>query len=631
MPTVTDRAKRLTGHDLYLFREGTHSRLHEKLGAHVEPDGTHFAVWAPNAAQVSVIGDFNGWDPRANPMRANDAGIWTAMVSKARQGSLYKYQVVSRHGNHRADKSDPYAFRAEPPPKTGSMVWKLDYEWNDAEWMKNRSRSNSLEAPWSIYEMHLGSWRRDPSDPRRLLGCRELAPLLVDYLKRMGFTHVEFMPVMEHPFYGSWGYQCTGYFAPSSRYGTPQDFMHLVDVLHQNGIGVVLDWVPSHFPWDPHGLGFFDGTHLYEHSDPRQGHHPDWASAIFNYGRNEVRAFLSSSAHFWLEKYHADGLRVDAVASMLYLDYGRKHGEWIPNRHGGRENLEAIDFLRFLNETVYRDFPDVQTIAEESTAWPQVSRPIYVGGLGFGMKWNMGWMHDTLGYFKRDPVYRKHHHDELTFSLWYAFHENFVLPLSHDEVVHGKASLIGRMPGDAWRQFANLRLLFGYMWTHPGKKLLFMGGEFGQRREWTHEGSLEWHVLGLDPRHEGVQRWVADLNRIYRENPALHRKDFSPEGFRWVQRGDWEASVFSFLRQAPDGAPVLVVCNFTPMPRRNYRVGVPQGGRWREILNSDAEYYGGSGVGNYGGIDAQPMPYEEYSQSLTLTLPPLAVLLFKPE
>jgi 1,4-alpha-glucan branching enzyme len=631
MPTVTNRANRLTGHDLYLFREGTHSRLYEKLGAHVEPDGTHFAVWAPNAAQVSVIGDFNGWDPPANPMRANDAGIWTTMVPKAKQGSLYKYHVVSRHGNHRADKSDPYALRAEPPPKTGSMVWKLDYEWNDAEWMKSRSRSNSLEAPWSIYEMHLGSWRRDPSDPKRLLSCREIAPLLVDYLKRMGFTHVEFMPVMEHPFYGSWGYQCTGYFAPSSRYGTPQDFMHLVDVLHQNGIGVVLDWVPSHFPWDPHGLGFFDGTHLYEHSDPRQGHHPDWASAIFNYGRNEVRAFLSSSAHFWLEKYHADGLRVDAVASMLYLDYGRKHGEWIPNRHGGRENLEAIDFLRFLNETVYRDFPDVQTIAEESTAWPQVSRPTYVGGLGFGMKWNMGWMHDTLGYFKRDPVYRKHHHDELTFSLWYAFHENFVLPLSHDEVVHGKASLIGRMPGDAWRQFANLRLLFGYMWTHPGKKLLFMGGEFGQRREWTHEGSLEWHVLGLDPRHEGVQRWVADLNRIYRENPALHRKDFSPEGFRWVQRGDWEASVFSFLRQAPDGAPVLVVCNFTPLPRRNYRVGVPQGGRWREILNSDAEYYGGSGVGNYGGIDAQPMPYEEYSQSLTLTLPPLAVLLFKPE
>jgi 1,4-alpha-glucan branching enzyme len=631
MAAVTDRPTRLTGHDLYLFREGTHSRLYEKLGAHVEPDGTHFAVWAPNAAQVSLIGDFNGWDARAHPMQPNDAGVWTALVPQARHGSLYKYHIVSRHGNYRADKSDPFAFRAEPAPKTGSMAWKLDYEWNDAEWMKNRIRSNSLEAPWSIYELHLGSWRRDPSDSRRLLDYREIAPLLADYVKRMGFTHVEFMPVMEHPFYGSWGYQCTGYFAPTSRYGTPQDFMYLVDTLHQAGIGVVLDWVPSHFPWDPHGLGYFDGTHLYEHSDPRQGHHPDWASAIFNYGRNEVRAFLSSSAHFWLEKYHADGLRVDAVASMLYLDYGRKHDEWIPNRHGGRENLEAIDFLRFLGETLYRDFPDVQTIAEESTAWPQVSRPTYVGGLGFGMKWNMGWMHDTLRYFKRDPVYRKHHHEEITFSLWYAFHENFVLPLSHDEVVHGKASLIGRMPGDAWRQFANLRLLFGYMWTHPGKKLLFMGGEFGQRREWNHEDSLEWHVLGLDPRHEGVQRWVADLNRIHRENPALHRKDFSPEGFCWVQRGDWDASVLAFLRQSPDSPPVLVVCNFTPVARRNYRVGVPQGGRWREILNSDAEYYGGSGIGNYGGADAQPMPYEEYSQSLTLTLPPLSVLLFKPE
>jgi 1,4-alpha-glucan branching enzyme len=631
MPAVTDRPTTLTGHDLYLFREGTHSRLYEKLGAHVEPGGTHFAVWAPNAAQVAVIGDFNSWDPRAHLMQPNDAGIWTAMVPQARQGSLYKFHVVSRHGNFRADKSDPYAFRAEPPPKTGSMVWKLDYEWNDAEWMKDRARANSLEAPWSIYEMHLGSWRRSPENPRQPLGYRELAAPLTDYVKRMGFTHVEFLPIMEHPFYGSWGYQCTGYFAPSSRYGAPQDFMHLVDVLHQSGIGVILDWVPSHFPWDTHGLGFFDGTHLYEHSDPRQGHHPDWASAIFNYGRNEVRAFLSSSAHFWLEKYHADGLRVDAVASMLYLDYGRKHGEWIPNRHGGRENLEAIDFLRFLNETVYRDFPDVQTIAEESTAWPQVSRPTYVGGLGFGMKWNMGWMHDTLRYFKRDPVYRKHHHDELTFSLWYAFHENFVLPLSHDEVVHGKASLIGRMPGDAWRQFANLRLLFGCMWTHPGKKLLFMGGEFGQRREWTHEDSLEWHVLELDPRHAGVQRWVADLNKVYAGEPSLHAKDFSPEGFRWVQRGDWEASVLSFLRQAPDSAPLLVVCNFTPIPRRNYRVGVPQGGRWREILNSDAEYYGGSGAGNYGGAEAQPMPYEEYSQSLTLTLPPLAMLVFKPE
>jgi 1,4-alpha-glucan branching enzyme len=631
MPTVTERPVSMTGHDLYLFREGTHSRLYEKLGAHVLADGTQFAVWAPNAAQVSVIGDFNGWDPRAQPMHGSDAGIWTAKVPAAKQGSIYKFHVVSKQANYRADKSDPYAHRSETAPRTGSVVWQLDYEWNDAEWMKNRRRANALDAPWSIYELHLGSWRRSPDNPREPLGYRDLAQPLAEYVKRLGFTHVELMPVMEHPFYGSWGYQCTGYFAPSSRYGTPQDFMYFVDVLHQNGIGVILDWVPSHFPWDQHGLGFFDGTHLYEHSDPRQGHHPDWASAIFHYGRNEVRSFLSSSAHFWLERYHADGLRVDAVASMLYLDYGRKQGEWIPNRYGGRENLDAIDFVRFLNETLYRDFPDIQTIAEESTAWPQVSRPNYVGGLGFGMKWNMGWMHDTLGYFKRDAVYRKHHHDELTFSLWYAFHENFVLPLSHDEVVHGKSSLIGRMPGDAWQQFANLRLLFGYMWTHPGKKLLFMGCEFGQRREWTHEDSLEWHVLGADPRHEGVQRWVADLNRVYCNEKALHEKDFSVDGFRWVQRGDWEQSAIAYLRQSPSGPPMLVVCNFTPVPRYNYRVGVPRGGRWRELLNSDAAYYGGSGMGNQGGADAQPMPYEELSHSLTLTLPPLAVLFFKPE
>jgi 1,4-alpha-glucan branching enzyme len=480
--------------------------------------------------------------------------------------------------------------------------------------------------------VHLGSWRRDPANPQRILSYREIAPMLADYCRQLGFTHVELLPIMEHPFYGSWGYQTTGYFAPSTRYGTPQDFMHFVDTLHQAGIGVILDWVPSHFPWDQHGLGFFDGSHLYEHADPRQGHHPDWASAIFNYGRNEVRSFLASSARFWLDKYHADGLRVDAVASMLYLDYGRKHGEWIPNRYGGRENLEAIDFLRFLNETVYRDYPDVQTMAEESTAWPQVSRPTYVGGLGFGMKWNMGWMHDTLRYLKNDPVHRKYRHDELTFSLWYAFHENFVLPLSHDEVVHGKGSLIGRMPGDAWQQFANLRLLFGFMWSHPGKKLLFMGGEFGQRREWAHESSLEWHAIGMDNRHEGVQKWVADLNRVYRNENSLHGRDFSVDGFAWVQRGDWEQSVVSFLRVGSESAPpVLVVCNFTPVPRHNYRTGVPRGGYWREILNSDAPLYGGSGMGNLGGAEATPMPYEQYSHSLTLTLPPLSVLFFKPE
>jgi len=631
MTAITERSTAFTGHDQYLFREGTHARLYEKLGAHPSAKDTDFAVWAPNAASVAVIGDWNGWDPGANPMRGSDAGIWTARVEGARHGSIYKFHVVSKNGDFKVDKSDPFAFRAEAPPRTGSVVWDLEYEWGDAEWMKARQHRNALGAPCSVYELHLGSWRRSPGDPRKLLSYRDLAPLLAEYVRSMGFTHVELMPIMEHPFYGSWGYQCTGYFAASARYGTPQDLMFLIDTLHQAGIGVILDWVPSHFPWDQHGLGYFDGTHLYEHADPRQGHHPDWASAIFNYGRNEVRSFLASSARFWLERFHADGLRVDAVASMLYLDYGRKHGEWIPNRHGGRENLDAIDFLRFLNETVYRDFPDVQTIAEESTAWPQVSRPNYLGGLGFGMKWNMGWMHDTLGYFKQDPVYRKYRHDSLTFSLWYAFHENFVLPISHDEVVHGKGSLIGRMPGDDWQQFANLRLLLGYMWAHPGKKLLFMGCEFGQRREWTHEDSLEWHVLGT-PLHEGARKWVADLNRTYRENPAFYQKDFSTDGFRWVQRGDWEQSALSFLRLGDEGAPpLLVVCNFTPVPRHNYRVGVPHGGYWRELLNSDAADYGGSGTGNFGGVEATPMPYEDYSHSLTLTLPPLAALVFKPQ
>jgi len=631
MPEVAHRAPQFSGHDQYLFREGTHSRLYEKLGAHHSGDATYFAVWAPNAASVAVVGDFNGWDPRRHPMQGSDAGVWSARVPEARPGSVYKFHIVSRNSGYRVDKADPYAFRAEEPPKTGSMVWDLAYEWGDAAWMKDRSKKNSLEAPWSIYELHLGSWRRSPDNPDKPLGYRDLAHQLAEYATHMGFTHVELLPIMEHPFYGSWGYQSTGYFAPSTRYGTPQDFMYMVDVLHQAGIGVILDWVPSHFPWDQHGLGFFDGSHLYEHADPRQGHHPDWASAIFNYGRNEVRAFLSSSARFWLDRYHVDGLRVDAVASMLYLDYGRKQGEWIPNRHGGRENLEAIEFLRFLNESIYRDFPDVQTIAEESTAWPQVSRPTYLGGLGFGMKWNMGWMHDTLDYFKNDPVHRKFHHDELTFSLWYAFHENFVLPISHDEVVHGKGSLIGRMPGDAWQQFANLRALLGAMWSHPGKKLLFMGCEFGQRREWAHESSLEWHVLAADPRHEGVQRWVADLNRLYQSETSMHKKDFSNDGFRWIQRGDWEQSVVSFLRQADDAPPIAVVCNFTPVPRYNYRLGVPRGGRWRELLNSDAPSYGGSGLGNFGGAEATPMPYESFGHSLSITVPPLAVLFFKPE
>src|SRR6266481_84 len=541
----------LTAEDFYLFNEGSHYRIYEKMGAHlVESKGTKgavFSVWAPNARRVSVIGSFNGWNPQSHQLQTRgSSGIWEGFIPGIDKGTLYKFHIDSTHHTHETEKADPVGLFTEKPPRTASVVWDLAYTWNDAAFLEKRAAANSLHAPISIYEVHLGSWMRIPEEDNRSLTYREIAPRLADYVNELGFTHVELLPIMEHPFYGSWGYQTTGYFAPSTRYGTPQDFMHFVDTLHQAGIGVILDWVPSHFPWDQHGLGFFDGSHLFEHADPRQGHHPDWASAIFNYGRNEVRSFLASSARFWLDKYHADGLRVDAVASMLYLDYGRKAGEWIPNRHGGRENLEAITFLQFLNETIYRDYPDTQTIAEESTAWPQVSRPTYLGGLGFGMKWNMGWMHDTLNYMKQDPVHRKFHHDELTFSLWYAFHENFVLPLSHDEVVHGKGSLIGRMPGDAWTQFANLRALFGYMWSHPGKKLLFMGGEFGQRREWAHESSLEWHVMRMDPRHEGLQKWVADLNRVLREQPALHQKDFTKDGFRWVQRGDWEQSVLSY-------------------------------------------------------------------------------------
>jgi 1,4-alpha-glucan branching enzyme len=494
--------------------------------------------------------------------------------------------------------------------------------------MASRSAHNALGAPMSVYEVHLGSWRRD--DAACLPTYRAIAQPLAEYARDHGFTHVELMPVTEHPFYGSWGYQTTGYFAPTARYGTPQDFMFLVDVLHQHGVGVILDWVPSHFPTDGHGLAYFDGTHLFEHADPRQGFHPEWNSSIFNYDRHEVRSFLLSSAMFWLGEYHIDGLRVDAVASMLYLDYGRKVGEWIPNVHGGKENLGAIKFLRHLNESVYRDHPDVQMIAEESTSWPMVSRPVYLGGLGFGMKWNMGWMHDTLDYLRYDPVYRKYHHDRLTFSIWYAFFENFVLALSHDEVVHGKASLIGKMPGDSWRQFANLRLLYGYMWGHPGKKLLFMGCEFGQRREWTHEGQLEWEVLRF-PEHAGVQRWVTDLNALYRAEPALHELDFDKAGFEWVDCSDAEASAISFLRRSRAGRPVLVVCNFTPVPRMNYAVGVPEGGYWRELLNGDAPIYGGSGIGNLGGVEAAPVGAHGRFHSVVLTLPPLAAIFLSPD
>jgi 1,4-alpha-glucan branching enzyme len=624
----------LTDQDFYLFNEGSHYRIYEKLGAHpmtVDGEsGTCFGVWAPNAQEVSVVGDFNGWNGSAHKLVSRGAsGIWEGFLPGIGKGTLYKFHIVSRNNGYVADKADPIATFYENPPRTASVVWDLNYEWNDAHWMAHRGAKQTLQAPVSIYEIHLGSWMRVPEDGNRSLTYREMAHKLAEYMLRMKFTHVELLPIMEHPFYGSWGYQTTGYFAPTSRYGTPQDFMYLVDHLHQNGIGVVLDWVPSHFPSDEHGLAYFDGTHLYEHADWRKGFHPDWNTYIFNYGRNEVRSFLMSSAMFWLEKYHIDGLRVDAVASMLYLDYSRKAGEWIPNQFGGRENLEAIDFLRRFNQEAYKEHPDIMTMAEESTSWPAVSRPTYVGGLGFGFKWDMGWMHDTLSYFSHAPIHRRFHHNELTFRALYGFTENFLLPLSHDEVVHGKGSLIGKMPGDEWQKFANLRLLFGYMYGQPGKKLLFMGGEFGQVREWGHDGSLEWHVLQY-PVHSGTQKWVEELNRVYREQPGLHELDTDPAGFEWVDCNDSGASVLSFLRKgkSPEDT-VLVVCNFTPVPREGYRVGVPTDGYWRELLNSDAREYGGSEVGNAGGVNAQRIRAHGRPYSLRLTLPPLAVLFLK--
>jgi 1,4-alpha-glucan branching enzyme len=618
----------LTAEDFYLFNQGTHYRLHEKLGAHRAGDGTYFAVWAPNARSVSVIGDFNGWDRERDLLRPTDSGIWEGFVPGAGQGEVYKYAIVSQHDGHRVEKADPFGFLHEVPPKTASVVWDLEYDWYDSTWMEGRVRRNSHDAPISIYEVHLGSWRKMP-EQNRPLSYRELAPLLADHVSRLGFTHVEFLPVTEHPFFGSWGYQTTGYFAPTSRFGTPQDFMYLIDRLHQEGIGVILDWVPSHFPADQHGLAYFDGTHLFEHADPRQGHHPDWGSAIFNHGRHEISSFLISSALFWLDRYHIDGLRVDAVASMLYLDYSRREGEWIPNRYGGNENLEAIEFLRRLNAEVYRAHPDVQTYAEESTAWPMVSRPTYVGGLGFGLKWDMGWMHDTLQYMAKEPVHRTYHHGEITFRMLYAFNENFVLPLSHDEVVHGKGSLLGKMPGDEWQRFANLRLLYAYMYAQPAKKLLFMGGEFGQWDEWNHDESLDWHLAEHGP-HAGLQRLVADLNRLYREEPALHELDLDPAGFEWVDANDAAASVLSFLRKPRSAkGSVLVVCNFTPVVRHDYRVGVPHAGRWVEILNSDAEGYGGSGQGNLGGLLAETIPHHGRDHSLDLTLPSLGAVFLR--
>jgi 1,4-alpha-glucan branching enzyme len=629
--TASTSRSLLSPQDIYLLKEGTHSRLYEKLGCHLTGEGAHFAVWAPNAQRVSVVGDFNGWQPDRHELtsRGDESGVWEGFVPGMEAGARYKYRIESRYNEYTVDKADPFAFLCETPPATASRAWRLDYEWHDDDWMRTRGARNDLHAPHATYEVHLGSWQR--GEDNRMLTYREIAPRLADYVEQMGFTHVELMPICEHPFYGSWGYQVTGFFAPTSRYGTPQDFMFLVDTLHQRGIAVIMDWVPSHFPGDEHGLVYFDGTHLYEHADPRKGIHPEWNSYIFNYGRNEVRAFLLSSAAFWLERYHIDGLRVDAVASMLYLDYGRKQGEWIPNRHGGHENLEAIEFLRQLNATVYREQPDVQTIAEESTAWPMVSRPTYVGGLGFGMKWNMGWMHDTLDYFSKDAIFRKYQHNKLTFSIWYAFSENFVLPLSHDEVVHGKRSLIGRMPGDTWQKFANLRALYGYMWTHPGKKLLFMGGEFAQHHEWKHDYSLDWHLCEHET-HRGVKDWVADLNACYRRERCLHDNDFEGSGFEWVDSADADNSVIVYLRRAREGSEViLVACNFTPLPRLNYLIGVPHAGHWREILNSDAPRYGGSGMGNFGGLDTAPVAAHGRFQSITATLPPLAVVVFKSE
>ncbi|MCL4244503.1 MAG: 1,4-alpha-glucan branching protein GlgB [Candidatus Dadabacteria bacterium] len=619
--------------DVYLFKQGAHRKMYEKLGSHRASDGgkdgVRFAVWAPNAEYVSVMGNWNGWNRGEHPLhpRWDESGIWEGFVPGIGRGEVYKYHISSRVKGYKVDKADPYAFRHESPPKTASIVWEPEYEWGDAEWMKTRRDPNSLSSPLSIYEVHLGSWMRVPEEGGRRLGYKEIAPRLADYVKSTGFTHVELLPVMEHPFYGSWGYQVTGYFAPTGRYGAPEDFMFLVDTLHQNGIGVILDWVPSHFPNDQHGLSFFDGTHLYEHSDPRKGFHPDWKSCIFNYGRNEVKVFLNSSAMLWLGMYHADGLRVDGVASMLYLDYSRKRGEWVPNEYGGNENLPAIEFIKNLNLAVYSEHKDVQTIAEESTSWPMVSRPTYVGGLGFGMKWNMGWMNDTLDYFSRDPVYRKHHQNALTFSILYAFTENFVLPLSHDEVVHEKGSLIRRMPGDAWQKFANLRALFGYMFGHPGKKLLFMGDEIGQWSEWNHDSSIEWHLLGF-PLHGGLKSWVSDLNKLYRQEPALYEIDFSHEGFEWVDFRDYNQSVISFVRKSAKGDMVLVVCNFTPLPRKGYVLSVPSAGKWTEKLNSDSRFYGGSGVGNGGGAWAEPTGYRG---SLRIDLPPLGVLFFKHE
>ncbi|HTH17060.1 MAG TPA: 1,4-alpha-glucan branching protein GlgB [Magnetospirillum sp.] len=623
--------------DIHLLVEGTHLRTFEKLGSHCAVidgvQGVHFAVWAPNAKRVSVVGDFNHWDGRRHPMRLRvEAGVWEIFIPGLSNGALYKYELVGPHGNLLPLKADPYGHYAEMPPRTASVVWDLaDRDWQDSDWMARQQSRNDRHAPVSIYEVHLASWRRVPEEDNRSLTYLELADQLSEYVRDLGFTHVELLPINEHPFSGSWGYQPVGLFAPTSRFGNPEEFRAFVERLHQNGIGVIIDWVAGHFPSDPHGLHFFDGTHLYEHEDPRLGFHKDWNTLIYNYGRREVQNYLVSNALYWMEQYHVDGLRVDAVASMLYLDYSREQGEWIPNKYGGRENLEAIDFLRRMNEVVYGEHSGSMTIAEESTAWPMVSRPVYIGGLGFGYKWNMGWMNDTLRYISKEPIHRRYHHDDLTFGLLYAFHENFVLPLSHDEVVHGKGSIFGRMPGDRWQRFANLRAYYAFMWTHPGKKLLFMGSEFGQEREWNYDGSLDWHLMD-DSMHRGVHSLIRDLNRLYRVEPALHELDVEPSGFSWIDCNDRDNSVLTYLRRAKDHEDICVIaCNFTPVVREGYRVGVPHPGFYHEVLNTDSEWYGGGNVHNEGGRQAEEVAWHGHPWSLNLTLPPLAAVVFKRE
>ncbi|WP_289644826.1 1,4-alpha-glucan branching protein GlgB [Maribacter aestuarii] len=621
-----------TDFDINLFKGGKHYRLYDKLGSHpIEIDGekgTYFAVWAPSAKGVSVVGNFNSWNENEHKLnvRWDSSGIWEGFVPGVGHGEIYKYKIQSHNNDIWTEKADPFARLCEHPPKTASVVWNAAYKWKDKDWMGYRKEKNGLDRPYSVYEVHLGSWKRDKDN--NFLSYKELSKDLVAYVKEMGYTHVEFMPIMEYPYDPSWGYQLTGYFAPTSRFGSPEEFKLLVDTFHQNDIGVILDWVPSHFPEDAHGLGFFDGSHLYEHPDRRKGYHQDWKSLIFNYGRNEVRAFLISNALFWLEQFHVDGLRVDAVASMLYLDYSREDGEWEPNMYGNNENLEAMSFIRELNQEVYSSFEGVQTIAEESTAFTGVSRPVEFGGLGFGMKWMMGWMHDTLQYFKEDPINRKYHQNDLTFSMTYAFTENFMLPFSHDEVVYGKQSLVYRMPGDEWQRFANLRLLFGYMFTHPGTKLMFMGGEFGQTSEWNFQKSLDWHLLQYDG-HAGIQQFVKDLNQIYKNSPALYEKQFSQEGFQWIDYSDHENSVLTYIRKGHDAKNDLIVaCNFTPVLRENYRIGIPKKGRIKEILNSDAAQYGGAGNLNPS-VKSSTKAWHGHKKSIEITIPPLGIVILK--